>query len=500
MQKHTYASVPAPTLKFAISVNAKNIELNTLVDIYCDTPKGAPYPVNVFVGKLESPSQTPETTEAWVTSDVVHYVKSVGFIIPAIAKYEGKIVCWYQSTRTELKNSYSEFSNPVTLVVSALPAPKVSLHPNLFPVGGNYSVYCNSNAGPVTNFTLSLYRRILSVTPETNWTIVGSLFLTDNPNIVLRGTNAVIPEEFACDMEMLYNGKFMSSPKSNIVKAIPEELPVHLWEQESENPCLGYLDVKFRGQWQPVCQKEVDTEADASAAIATAKVVCRELGCGSVLEWKRILDNNRPFSFAVGGIRCSGKEEKTRDCPMGDFELCDKRGILYIICSDALPVPKLSVMTYGPVSKLYVKDKENVKITCSVNSTYLKRDYGNFIFRKDGTVLREMYISPLTSVSNTESDKVAGEYECAYQLYSSKIRPLSQPSNTVFIYIYNPPDPVPIVVGVLTTVTGIALMTYICVYRTATEEVQGHEYPAHSQDPATNTENPDHNVYIPQQL
>lgn len=112
-----------------------------------------------------------------------------------------------------------------------------------------------------------------------------------------------------------------------------EELPVHLWEQESENPCLGYLDVKFRGQWQPVCQKEVDTEADASAAIATAKVVCRELGCGSVLEWKRILDNNRPFSFAVGGIRCSGKEEKTRDCPMGDFELCDKRGILYIICS-----------------------------------------------------------------------------------------------------------------------------------------------------------------------
>lgn len=104
-------------MKFAISVNAKNIELNTLVDIYCDTPKGAPYPVNVFVGKLESPSQTPETTEAWVTSDVVHYVKSVGFIIPAIAKYEGKIVCWYQSTRTELKNSYSEFSNPVTLVV-----------------------------------------------------------------------------------------------------------------------------------------------------------------------------------------------------------------------------------------------------------------------------------------------------------------------------------------------------------------------------------------------
>lgn len=66
--------------------------------------------------------------------------------------------------------------------------------------------------------------------------------------------------------------------------------------------------------------------------------------------------------------------------------------------------------------------------------------------------------------------------------------------------VYIPPDPVPIVAGVLTTVIGIAIMTYICVCRRAEEEVQGNEFPAHSQDPATNTENPDHNVYIPQQM
>lgn len=43
---------------------------------------------------------------------------------------------------------------------------------------------------------------------------------------------------------------------------------------------------------------------------------------------------------------------------------------------DALPPPKLSVMTYGPVPKLYVKDKQNVEISCSIDSTYLKpRDY-----------------------------------------------------------------------------------------------------------------------------
>ncbi|XP_048055273.1 uncharacterized protein si:dkey-195m11.11 isoform X1 [Megalobrama amblycephala] len=492
------ASLPAPTFKFGSGVNAMNIELNTLVGVSCYIPRGASYPVTVSVGRLESPSQTPETTEAWVTTEVIHSSKTMDFTIPAVAKFEGKIVCWYQSTRTELKNPYSEFSSPLTLVVSALRAPKVSLHPSLFRVGGNYTVYCNSTSGPVTNFTLSLYYRSLPVTPGTNWTFAGSVFLTHSDNIFISNTNAVVPIEFICDMEMLYNGKVLSSPKSNIEKAIPEELPVRLWEQTSGESCLGYLDVKFRGNWQPVCQKEV-TEADASAAIATAKVVCKELGCGRVLEWKRVLDYERN-SFTLGGIRCSGKEEKTKDCPMGEIESCRERGFLYIVCSDALPLPKLSVMNYGPVSKVYVKEKQNVQISCSVDSTYLKGHYGDFIFKKDGAVLRRMYMSPISSVSITESDKVDGKYECVYQLDSSKIKPVSQPSNSVFIYVYIPPDPVPIVAGVLTTVIGIAIMTYICVCRRAEEEVQGNEFPAHSQDPATNTENPDHNVYIPQQM
>lgn len=46
---------------------------------------------------------------------------------------------------------------------------------------------------------------------------------------------------------------------------------------------------------------------------------------------------------------------------------------------DALPRPKLSVDLYGPVSKLYVRDKENVKISCSIDSAYLKsKDYVNY--------------------------------------------------------------------------------------------------------------------------
>ncbi|CAM4626337.1 unnamed protein product [Leuciscus chuanchicus] len=466
------ASVPAPVLNFASSVNESNIVLNTLLVVSCYAPRGAPYPLTLSVGRLESPSQTPETTEPWVTSQVVNYASSVDFNIPAIAKYEGKIVCWYQSTRTELKNSYSEFSNTVPLVVSALPPPTVSLHPSVFLVGGNYTVYCDSTAGPVTNFTLSLYYRILPVTPGTNWTFAGSVFLTDGNRIYSRYTNAVVQIEFVCTMGMLYNGKVLHSLQSKIEQAIPEELPVRLWEQNRGESCLGDLDVKIRGMWEPVCQQEVN----ASVAIATANVVCRELGCGHVLVW-RILENNRHFSGKIGGFRCSGKEEKTRDCPMNENESCKNRGSLYIVCSDALPPPKLSVMTYGPVPKLY----------------------GYIVFRKNGVILRDQYSKPGTSASITQSYEVAGEYDCVYRLYSSKIQLVSQPSNTVFIYIYNPPDPVPIVAGVLTTVIGIAILTYICIYRTATQEVQGNEFPAHSQDPATNAENPYPTVHIPQQ-
>lgn len=119
------ASVPAPKLKFTYWVNESNIVLNTILHVSCDAPRGAPYPVTVSVGKLESPSQTPETTEPWVTSEVITYPTSVGFTIPAIAKYEGKMVCWYQSTRTELK--ISEFSNTIPLVVCKFDYAKISV-------------------------------------------------------------------------------------------------------------------------------------------------------------------------------------------------------------------------------------------------------------------------------------------------------------------------------------------------------------------------------------
>lgn len=488
----------APTLKFPYNVNPNKIALHTPVQFSCDIPRYSPYPMTVSIGKLENSSQTPESTVSWLTSEVINS-GSMYFTIPAASQYEGKLVCWYKSTKTSLKNPYSEFSNPVDFIVSALSPPNITVNPDFFLEGSDYTVSCNITPNTWTNFTMSQFYRFLPFTPATNWTLLGSAFLTDSSSTYSSQKNIFVPVEYGCSMEMVYNGKVLHSPLAT-KQAIPESLPVQLWEQERGESCMGYLNIKLKFQWRPVCQKQVDTEADSQAAAATASVVCRDLGCGHVLNWQRLSDSTRLFTNTIRDIKCSGKENKIKDCSFNVTESCKERATLFIVCSDAIPRPTLSVFSHGPVSKLYVTEKQNVEIVCSINSTYLKtQDYGYYIFRKNGQFLREIYSQPQYLKSVTLSAPVEGEYECAYQLDSSKSRQVSQPSNAVYIYIYNPPDVMPIVAGVLTTLIGSAILVYICVCRTAKEEV-----PAHYQDAETaqiSTESPQNNGnYLPQQM
>ncbi|TRZ02523.1 hypothetical protein DNTS_026578, partial [Danionella cerebrum] len=446
--------VRAPTLKFTSGVNPNNIALHTLVELYCDVPWQAPYPLIVSIGKLENTSQTPDTIEAWVSSEVISS-SSMFFKIPATSQFEGKVVCWYKSTKSSLKNPYSAFT--------ALSPPNITVNPNPFLHGGNYTVYCNTSLSSLTNFTLSLFYRILPVTPGTNWTSLGSMFFTGS--IYARQTNVVIPVEYGCTIEMLYNGKVLKSPLA-IEKAIPETFPVRLWEKDRGESCLGDLEINFKLTWTPVCQSDVNAEVAAT----TASVVCRELGCGQVMEWKRLVDVQKQFRNTIGNISCNGEETKIKDCKMNVTEWCNQRSSLYIVCSDALPGPELSVVSYGLVSKLYISEKQDVELLCTLNLSHLgEKDYGYYILRRNGQSIGETYGHPHQVVTFRQYAPVQGEYECAFQLYSSKIKQVSRPSNTVLVYIYVAPDPVPIVAGVLTTLTGVAILVYICVYRTSTE-------------------------------
>ncbi|XP_065128805.1 uncharacterized protein [Paramisgurnus dabryanus] len=491
-------SPPVPSLSYGYGVNESNIQLYTKVVFKCEVTYNALFPITLYIGKLESPSQSPETTKPWAASDVIKYSTTIVFTVIPQPTTEGDVVCWYNSTRN---GQTSGFSNPLKLVISSLPPPKVSLHPKLFAFGGNYTVYCDSTADMATNFSMSLYYRNLPVTPNTTLISLGSVNLTGNKNrIVLTQKNVNFKVEFVCTMEMLYKGKLLRSPLSNFEEAIPEELSIQLQSEGRARSCLGNLYIKLRDNWKGVCQEDITTASSSETAAATALVACRELGCGHVIGWKRVADSFMSGP-STGGVRCNGSENKIRDCPMDDFTYCIKNA-LQIVCSDALPPPKLSVIGHGPVSKLYVNDKQSVDISCSFNSPFLTSyDTTDMVFRHNGVVLRDPYTRPNSSSVLTIYYPVPeGEYDCLFKLDRTF---LSQPSNPVFIYIYNPPDPVPIVAGVLTTVFGAAILLYLCVFR-ATKVIESNETAPSSCDPeATNTHTtqPESNLnHLPQQL
>ncbi|XP_055070057.2 uncharacterized protein [Misgurnus anguillicaudatus] len=491
-------SHPVPTLSYGYRVNESDIQLYTKVVFECAVKYNALFPINIYIGKLESPSQSPETTEPWEASDGIYFSKTIIFTVITQPATEGDVVCWYKSTRN---GQTSGFSNPLKLVISSLPPPKVTLHPKLFAFGGNYSVYCDSTADKATNFSMSLYYRYLPVTPNTTLTSLGSVNLTGNHNrIILTQTNVNFQAEFVCTMEMLYKGKVLRSPLSNFEEAIPEELSIQLQSKGRAGGCLGNLYIKLRDKWTGVCQEDITTASSEAAAASTAEVACRELGCGHVIGWRRV-DDSYMGGPSTGGVRCNGSENKIRDCPMDDFQYCIKY-TLRIVCSDALPPPKLSVIGYGPVSKLYVNDKQSVDISCSFNSPFLTSyDTTDMVFRHNGVVLRDPYTRPNSSSLLTIYATVAeGEYDCVFKLDRTF---LSQPSNPVFIYIYNPPDAAPIVAGVLTTVVGAAILLYLCVFR-ATQVIESNETAPSACDPeATNTHTtkPESNLnHLPQQL
>ncbi|XP_057193424.1 uncharacterized protein si:dkey-195m11.11 isoform X1 [Triplophysa rosa] len=488
-------SLPVPQLSFSRYVNESNIQLDTKVGLECFV-SSAPFPITMYIGRYKGPSQTLDTAEAWQISETIRYSKPYTFTITADSFAEDDIVCWYKSTYNGQK---SGFSNPVKLVISHLPPPKVTVQPKFFSVGGNYTVYCDSTLDHATNFSMSLYYRTLPATPQTTLIHLGSLNLTGNDNrILVRQTNANIQVEYVCTMKMLYNGKVLHSLLSNFEAAIPEELPIQLVRNGRRGGCLGNLNIKLRDKWETVCQKPITADSSSAAeAAATAMVACRELGCGPAVDWKRVVDRSISL-ITTAGVRCSGSEKKIRECPTEDL-VCRDINTLSIFCSDALPPPKLSVVTYGPVSTLYATDKQSVKITCSFSSPYLtSSDTMEMVFRLNGSILRDPYITINSSIDFEIFAPVPeGVYDCVFRLDRTS---LSHASNSVVIYRHNPPDPVPIILGILTTVVGAAILLYICIFRT-TKEFEVNEIPRSSCEPeATNTHRENNVNYLPQQL
>ncbi|XP_076870756.1 uncharacterized protein LOC143521600 [Brachyhypopomus gauderio] len=455
-------SLPLPTLAFLSSMNESDIKLFTLANFSCTIPDQAPYPVSVFIYRGEAPSAT---SESWLVFNYLRQPNAIIFSLLVSPDKEGPIVCWYKSSRT---GETSGFSNTVNLVISSLPSPVMSIYPSVVPVGGDYLAQCHIPQEDFKNVTLSMFHRPLPGDPQNKtFNYIGSLALQKGQwGCSVNYTSATTSTEFVCEMEVFVNGKMLHS-RSSPLAAVPEELPARLYSSSRGTAaCSGYLSVRVGGDWRPTCFSAVDVSDRAVADVA-----CREVGCGRAVVWERI---RGVAPNAVGTPRCSGTEKKLAQCIMDGS--CTQE-TLHIVCSGALPPPRLTVEGRVSASSVSIGKEGSVILICSFNSsslTYADRVY--LTLNCEGKDMDTRFI-PSGGSMRTELSKDKVKYGwCACFAHPKLIHP-PKTENSNFIYIYDPPPAGPIVAAVITTVAGAAILLYVCVFRISQKHVQDVEPP-----------------------
>ncbi|XP_049340560.1 deleted in malignant brain tumors 1 protein-like [Astyanax mexicanus] len=90
--------------------------------------------------------------------------------------------------------------------------------------------------------------------------------------------------------------------------------------------CEGEVEVFFRQEWRRVL---LDSWSESEAS-----VVCRQLGCGSVLNISSSSSSSPEHSYmCVTGFNCSGSEAHLRNCSSSQAVNCSSTEQLYITCS-----------------------------------------------------------------------------------------------------------------------------------------------------------------------
>ncbi|XP_049339179.1 deleted in malignant brain tumors 1 protein-like isoform X4 [Astyanax mexicanus] len=90
--------------------------------------------------------------------------------------------------------------------------------------------------------------------------------------------------------------------------------------------CEGEVEVFFRQDWRRVL---LDSWSESEAS-----VVCRQLGCGSVLNTSSSSSSSPEHSYmCVTGFNCSGSEAHLRNCSSSQAVNCSSTVQLYITCS-----------------------------------------------------------------------------------------------------------------------------------------------------------------------
>ncbi|KAF4078745.1 hypothetical protein AMELA_G00185050 [Ameiurus melas] len=436
----------APTLRFAVDVNQSAVKLYSAVPVVCTIPDTARRPAEVHLSLAANTSSAVLSFTLTIQSPVI-------FTLNARPDFETAFVCWYRIIRTK---EQSQFSEPINIVISALSDPLVVLIPPVFPVGAKYTFQCETPLIGYTNTTLSVYDRLLPLRSGNNsFKYVGSRVL--NPGewgAAITRTNTGETYEFLCEMEVFLNGRALRS-RSKPIAAMPEELPVRLVPKDP-GTCYGDAYVRVRDDWRPLC-----FVSKFDNTLNTAKVVCKELGCGPVVDYRTL---GGALYNSVGTPNCTGNEKKISECPISSERSCDQ-GTLNVICSEALPPPTLSLSERDTASWVYVRTEESVTLECIFQSSI--HEFAYITLTRDGNDLYTRRTLPGSRVTwilhNTVTE---GKYACYVHTREFKVY-RTESSNVIGIYIYDPPPAGAVAAGVITTIIGVIILALLCIYRTS---------------------------------
>ncbi|MCJ8742898.1 hypothetical protein PDJAM_G00087580 [Pangasius djambal] len=92
--------------------------------------------------------------------------------------------------------------------------------------------------------------------------------------------------------------------------------------------CQGEVEIYFRQDWRRVLLD--------SWSLSEASVVCRQLSCGSVLNYRSSPSTTEHKHMCVTGFSCSGSEAHLGNCSSAQPVNCSSGEQLYITCSDSV--------------------------------------------------------------------------------------------------------------------------------------------------------------------
>ncbi|KAF5887866.1 scavenger receptor cysteine-rich type 1, partial [Clarias magur] len=90
--------------------------------------------------------------------------------------------------------------------------------------------------------------------------------------------------------------------------------------------CQGEVEIYFRQGWRRVLLD--------SWSLSEASVLCRQLGCGSVLNYRSSPSTTEHKHMCVTGFSCSGSEAHLGNCSSAQPVNCSSGEQLYITCSE----------------------------------------------------------------------------------------------------------------------------------------------------------------------